>query len=248
MTLPLANAAEGAGLSKVWARRKIADAEIARTLRQASPEDADKTILALALEHQLVTRLTSLVAVDKTPSRPDGEPLKVTDLPLNLPAGWDFEKVFGPRSREQTPADPVNAPVERRADAADAKTQLAKADLARTQGLTLKRPVIVPAAQAQGVTLPKTATDAELKMIAGAVLMAAGDAAAGAAAPARCRRREAMMPITVIARDPPVRRAQRSEWRRGVGGEELSRDAAEACCSAPLRARLDCLASLATAR
>ena len=98
VTLPLANAAEGAGLSKVWARRKIADAEIARTLRQASPEEADKTILALALEHQLVTRLTSLVAVDKTPSRPDGEPLKVTDLPLNLPAGWDFEKVFGPRS------------------------------------------------------------------------------------------------------------------------------------------------------
>ena len=41
------------------------------------PEDADKTILALALEHQLVTRLTSLVAVDKTPSRPEGEPLKL---------------------------------------------------------------------------------------------------------------------------------------------------------------------------
>ena len=70
VTLPLANAAEGKGLSKLWARRKIADAEVARTMRQASPEDADKTILALALEHQLVTRLTSLVAVDKTPSRP----------------------------------------------------------------------------------------------------------------------------------------------------------------------------------
>ncbi len=64
VTLPLANAAEGTGLSKVWARRKISDAEVARTLPQTSPEDADKTILALALEHQLVTRLTSLVAVD----------------------------------------------------------------------------------------------------------------------------------------------------------------------------------------
>ena len=97
VTLPLANAAEGKGLSKLWARRKIADAEIARTMRQATPEDADKTILALALEHQLVTRLTSLVAVDKTPSRPEGEPLKLTELPLNLPAGWDFAKVFGER-------------------------------------------------------------------------------------------------------------------------------------------------------
>ena len=92
VTLPIASAAEGKGLSKLWARRKIDDAEVSRTLRQASPEDADKTILALALEHQLVTRLTSLVAVDKTPSRPDGAPLKLTELPLNLPAGWDFAK------------------------------------------------------------------------------------------------------------------------------------------------------------
>jgi Ca-activated chloride channel family protein len=87
VTLPLANAAEGKGLSKLWARRKISDAEVARTLRQISPEEADKTILALALDHQLVTRLTSLVAVDQTPSRPDGEPLKLAALPINLPAG-----------------------------------------------------------------------------------------------------------------------------------------------------------------
>src|SRR4029077_15328743 len=47
VTLPLANAAEGKGLSKLWARRKISDAEVARTLRQVSPEEADKTILSL---------------------------------------------------------------------------------------------------------------------------------------------------------------------------------------------------------
>ena len=113
MTLPLANAAEGKGLSKLWARRKISDAEIARTTRQVSPEEADKTILSLALQHQLVTRLTSLVAVDQTPSRPEGEPLKLTDLPLNLPAGWDFAKVFGERPQLPKP------PAERRADAGD---------------------------------------------------------------------------------------------------------------------------------
>ena len=32
--LPVANAAQGQGLSKLWARRKIADAEVARTLRR----------------------------------------------------------------------------------------------------------------------------------------------------------------------------------------------------------------------
>lgn len=158
VNLPLANAAEGKGLSKLWARRKISDAEVARTTRQESPEDADKTILALALEHQLVTRLTSLVAVDKTPSRPEGEPLKVSELPLNLPAGWDFAKVFG--ERPQLPATPT----ERRADAGDAKVQVA----------ALKRALPAVTAAPATVTLPKTATDAELKMIAGSILLALG--------------------------------------------------------------------------
>jgi Ca-activated chloride channel family protein len=155
VTLPLANAAEGKGLSKLWARRKIADTEVARTTRQSSPEDADKAILALALEHQLVTRLTSLVAVDQTPSRPEGQPLKVAELPINLPAGWDFAKVFG--ERPQMPAKPV----ERRADAPDARAQVT----------ALKKPAPPVTAAPNTVQLPKTATDAELKMIAGVILV-----------------------------------------------------------------------------
>ncbi|MBR1235549.1 marine proteobacterial sortase target protein [Bradyrhizobium sp. AUGA SZCCT0182] len=155
VTLPLANAAEGKGLSKLWARRKIADAEVARTTRQESPEDADKTILALALDHQLVTRLTSLVAVDKTPSRPEGEPLKVSELPINLPAGWDFAKVFGER-----PLLPVT-PMERRAEAGEARVQVA----------ALKRAAPAVTAAPSTVQLPKTATDAELKMILGVIFL-----------------------------------------------------------------------------
>ncbi|MGY4600084.1 hypothetical protein ACVWXL_007830 [Bradyrhizobium sp. GM22.5] len=92
VTLPLQNTAEGNGLSKLWAKRKIADAEVARTLREMTPEDSDKAILALALDHQIVTRLTSLVAVDKTPSRPEGEPLKPSELPINLPGRLGFRE------------------------------------------------------------------------------------------------------------------------------------------------------------
>lgn len=147
VTLPLANGAEGKGLSKIWARRKITDAEIARSLRQETLEKTDQVILALALEHQLVTRLTSLIAVDQTPSRPEGEMLSATKLPLNLPAGWDFAKVFGASPQPLLPAK------ERRADAAPAPVQLAAA-----QSLS-------------GTILPQTATDAEFKMIAGAVLL-----------------------------------------------------------------------------
>jgi Ca-activated chloride channel family protein len=155
--LPVASAAEGQGLSKVWARRKIADAEVARTLGQATAEETDRRILALALKHHLVSRLTSLVAVDMTPSRPEGAHLSRTELPLNLPAGWDFDKVFG------TSGERSNDPAPRREDRTDVApgVQLA-ANAARA--------VPVVASQA-GVVLPQGATDAELRMLIGAALM-----------------------------------------------------------------------------
>lgn len=148
VTLPLQNAAEGKGLSKLWAKRKIGDAEVARTMREMTPEESDKAILALALDHQIVTRLTSLVAVDKTPSRPEGTPLKLSELPINLPAGWDFAKVFGERQ-------PL--PTQLRERHADARNQPAT-----------RRPT--PAAP-DAIRLPKTATSAELKMIGGFILI-----------------------------------------------------------------------------
>ncbi|MBR0698847.1 marine proteobacterial sortase target protein [Bradyrhizobium diazoefficiens] len=148
VTLPLQNAAEGKGLSKLWAKRKIGDAEVARAMRELAPEAADKAILTLALDHQIVTRLTSLVAVDKTPSRPEGAPLKLSELPINLPAGWDFEKLFGERPQ---------IPPQLRERHADASTPPA------TRRAT-------PAAP-DAIRLPKTATSAELKMIGGFVLI-----------------------------------------------------------------------------
>jgi Ca-activated chloride channel family protein len=151
VTLPVAKAAEGVGLSKLWARRKITDAEIAHRLGQASAEETDKRILGLALEHHIVSRLTSLVAVDVTASRPEGARLTRAQLPLNLPAGWEFDKVFGVERRANE--NPAPRPLERRADAGNVPTPAA-------------------AAPGQSVTLPKTATDADLKLIAGCVLLA----------------------------------------------------------------------------
>jgi Ca-activated chloride channel family protein len=167
VTLPLANAAEGRGLSKLWARRKIADSEIARTLRQVTPDEADQRILALALEHHLVTRLTSLVAIEQTPSRPDGARLTRADVPLNLPAGWEFDKVFG---GERAPAP---APAERRADVTPAghADVYAAVAVARTPQPTPKFAAV--ATPRSGATLPKTATDAELRLWFGLALCCA---------------------------------------------------------------------------
>jgi Ca-activated chloride channel family protein len=157
--LPAASAAPGQGLSKLWARRKITDAEVARTLGEATPEETDRRVLDLALDHHLVSRLTSLVAVDTTPSRPDGARLSRAELPLNLPAGWDFDKVFGER--------PVPAP--RHDDHADATPHVRlAADTARAAAAP--RPLVVPASY-QAVALPKTATDAELRMMLGLAML-----------------------------------------------------------------------------
>jgi Ca-activated chloride channel family protein len=93
--IPLSDAEAGAGISKLWARRNVTDAEVARSLAQITEADADARVLQLGLDHQLVTSQTSLIAVDKTPSRPAGTPLNRADLPLNLPAGWDFDVLFG---------------------------------------------------------------------------------------------------------------------------------------------------------
>ncbi|MFE0753543.1 marine proteobacterial sortase target protein [Inquilinus sp. NPDC058860] len=158
VTLPVAQAAKGEGLSKLWARRRIADAEVAQTLGQIGPEQADQRILSLALQHHLVTRLTSLVAVDRTPRRPDGATLSRNDIPLNLPAGWDFEKVFGARPKPEFRQAGLLLPAAARSDAPAAAG----------------KPMPV-----EDVVLPQTATDAELRIIAGLLLLIAGLAVLG---------------------------------------------------------------------
>jgi len=167
VTLPVASAKEGKGLSKLWARRKVTDAEVGRTLRRLKPEEADAVILALALDHHLVTRLTSLVAVDHTPTRPEGARLSRADLPLNLPAGWDFDKVFG-----ESPSLPPTRPVDtRRAQRGDAPAvaHLSNAAFRAVAQSSLPRPSD-PAA-VKGLRLPQTATDAELRLWCGLLLL-----------------------------------------------------------------------------
>lgn len=94
-TVDLAQAVEGPGVARLWARRRITDIEIEDSLGDSDGEAAAEAIASLGLEFSLVTRETSLVAVDRTPARPAGARLTGEDLPLNLPRGWDFDHLFG---------------------------------------------------------------------------------------------------------------------------------------------------------
>jgi Ca-activated chloride channel family protein len=75
--------------------------------RHASGEDGEvvrQPVLKLALEHRLVSRYTSLVAIERTPIRPADAPLKSGALPVRLPAGWSASAVFGRLPGTATPA------------------------------------------------------------------------------------------------------------------------------------------------
>lgn len=167
--LPLAKAAAGKGISKLWAREKIKDAEIGVRLRRIPQAEADDTILALALEHGLVSRLTSLVAVDATPDRPAGAPLTRADVPLNLPAGWEFDKVFGNSGERDASGGEFELPETRDRDAKLDNPSLKKIAVVDRPG-----PAHPAAKQTTaGIPLPRTATQSLLHLRLGLVAVLA---------------------------------------------------------------------------
>ena len=94
-SVDLATARPSPAIAKLWARRRIDDVEADRTLGKIEPDAADEQVAELGIASSLVTSQTSLVAVDETPTRPAGQSLVREDLPINLPAGWDFAGLFG---------------------------------------------------------------------------------------------------------------------------------------------------------
>ena len=83
-----------AGIAGLWARARIED--LADRLRRGA--DAGETrsaIVATALKHHLVSRHTSLVAIDKTPVRPASAALQQEQVPNLLPYGQTHSAIFG---------------------------------------------------------------------------------------------------------------------------------------------------------
>ncbi len=81
--IELPAAVEDSGVAKLWAKRKIE----ALVDAQGTGEDNRAQIVSVALTHHLVSKYTSLVAVDVTPARAQSEELSTTNVPTALPAG-----------------------------------------------------------------------------------------------------------------------------------------------------------------
>ena len=92
--LPLASKHDDPGIGALWAKAKIAALHDDER-RGADPEQTRKTIVDTAIAHHLVSKYTSLVAVDKTPVRPAGDPLSREQVPNLLPYGQSMDAIFG---------------------------------------------------------------------------------------------------------------------------------------------------------
>jgi len=102
-TLQIDQGKQDSGIGTLWARRKIA------ALMDQQHEAGDKQVIkqqviATALQHHLVSKYTSLVAIDVTPTRPANDVVEQQAMPVNLPQGQVAEKIFGLRVKTATAA------------------------------------------------------------------------------------------------------------------------------------------------
>jgi len=85
------------GVATLWARNRISDLMDAGA-SGASDVAIRGQVLPLALQYQLVSKYTSLIAVDKTPARPAGEALESRRLDSTKPQGLDWPANAYPRT------------------------------------------------------------------------------------------------------------------------------------------------------
>jgi len=95
------------GVAALWARARIGEL-LDEERRGGDAEVLRMQILDTALTHHLVSKYTSLVAVDKTPVRPAGDPLSSEQVPNLMPYGQSTNAIFGfPATATWAPAQRI---------------------------------------------------------------------------------------------------------------------------------------------
>jgi Ca-activated chloride channel family protein len=83
------------GITTLWARQSVEELMDAwRNADEKGQAEIRASVIAHAIRYRLVTKFTSLVAVEEVVVNPGGESNKVT-VATELPAGWQMDKVFG---------------------------------------------------------------------------------------------------------------------------------------------------------
>jgi Ca-activated chloride channel family protein len=83
------------GITTLWARQRVEDLmDRWRESEENERAEIRSSAIAHAIRYRLVTRFTSLVAVEEVIVNTGGQS-KTVPVPTELPAGWQMEKVFG---------------------------------------------------------------------------------------------------------------------------------------------------------
>ncbi|KPP97375.1 marine proteobacterial sortase target protein [Marinobacter sp. HL-58] len=101
-SLRLDQAAKGKGLHRHWAKHKI-DSLMDRGLTGRVDDEVQAEVTSLGLKHQLMTKYTSFLAQEKTPSRPLEAPLTTDSVPTLLPAGSQGTMLRYPQTATLSP-------------------------------------------------------------------------------------------------------------------------------------------------
>lgn len=91
------------GIATLWARKKIRSLMDSK-VHGSSEEEIRTQVLATALSHHLVSKYTSLVAVEQQISRPADKDLQQSVMKTNLAAGSQMNKIFAGSARTATSA------------------------------------------------------------------------------------------------------------------------------------------------
>jgi Ca-activated chloride channel family protein len=92
--LPVTISEPSPGVAALWARAKIGDLMDGRR-RGANEDEVRQAVVGIAMAHHLVSKYTSLIAVDKTPVRPQSANLDSEQVPNLMPYGQSVEAIFG---------------------------------------------------------------------------------------------------------------------------------------------------------
>jgi Ca-activated chloride channel family protein len=92
--LALGGRPQSAGVAALWGRARIEDL-LDRMRRGAGEDEMRPAVVETALAHHLVSKYTSLVAVDKTPVRPAGEGLDSEQVASLRPHGQSAAAMSG---------------------------------------------------------------------------------------------------------------------------------------------------------
>jgi Ca-activated chloride channel family protein len=95
--VPFSSALSRQGITVYWVRQKISQLMDHHTISTQTGRQTElrQAVIDLALRHHLVSKYTSLVAVETVPVRPEHQPLHSHAMNTNLPQGMQYEAIFG---------------------------------------------------------------------------------------------------------------------------------------------------------